>query len=69
MLNYSSEENQNGVTCRWVRYDRAKQRQGNRYRSEQSLVEELGSACPSPDVEAMEFLRLCIDGEDVELSA
>src|SRR5271157_3227731 len=65
MLNNYSDGMQNGVTCIEVRYDRGKQRQRNRHCGEESLVEELARASPALDVATMEFLRLCIDGEDV----
>ena len=51
----------------WVRYDEGKQRQWKIQLGERSLVETLACAHPALDFEAMEFLRLCIDGEDVDV--
>ena len=51
----------------WVQYDKGKQRQRKIYPGKRSLVEELAGAYASSDVAAMEFLRLRIDGEDVDL--
>ena len=51
----------------WVQYDTGKQSQRKIYPGKRSLVEKLAGAYASPDVAAMEFLRLRIDGEDVDL--
>ena len=61
MLNYSSEGMKIRAISGSVRYDRGKQRQRKLQLGKQSLVEELVGAYSSPDVAAMEFLRLCID--------